>query len=206
MLPPKLYQRLFDAARARRPVATQRDLLDLHFTTYFNAGSTTRTSMASPSAGSSASAGGCGAPRTCSRFFRDYPDGRHITIVRDPKGNLASRLKYRTREDTDDAVDGERAAGARAAELQLAAKRRLWRPRVPDHVRAPRHRHRGHHAGARRSGSASASSRCSPSRRSTACRSARARTSGWSATACSPSHWSTGERSCPRSRRQSSIA
>jgi hypothetical protein len=124
MLPPRLLQRLFDVLAEDWPVATQRDILALHFTSYFNAWLDNQNLYGEPKQWLVGFRGRMRKPENLVRFFRDYPDGRHITILRDPKGNIASRLKYRPRDDQEASIERATRAWERATELQLDAKRR----------------------------------------------------------------------------------
>jgi hypothetical protein len=92
---PRLQKAIFDACVGGRVVGGERDVLDCYFTSYFNAwldnhnlytgpkrvvvGFTPRLAME---------------PANLERFFAAYPDGRLISIVRDPRAWYESARKY----------------------------------------------------------------------------------------------------------------
>ena len=124
MMPPGFQRKLFLSLASQRPVSTQRDVLDLHFTSYFNSWLDNQNLYCGPKRWVVAFRGRMRRPENLAQFFREYPDGRHISMLRDAKGNIASRLKYRTREDVEGAVRKATRAWQRATELQLETKRR----------------------------------------------------------------------------------
>lgn len=90
-----LHQDLFCALfRARRP-ATPRDILDLFFTSFFASWDRGGNDPAAPSpvryyAGFAAGMAANG--EAVDRYFRDYPDGHLVSIVRDPRNWLPSAV------------------------------------------------------------------------------------------------------------------
>jgi hypothetical protein len=124
MLSPRLYRALFENLASERLVETQRDLLDIHFTSYFNAWLDNCNLDAPSKRWVIGFRGRMRRPEILVQFFRDYPDGRHITMLRQAKGNIASRLRYRPRQDPAVAADKAVRAWRRATELQLEVKRR----------------------------------------------------------------------------------
>ena len=121
---PALQRRIFDACVEASPPATQRDVLDCYFTSYFNAwldnqnlytgpkrivtGFTPRLAMEEANV---------------ERLFSAYPDGTLISVVRDPRGWYASASTYRSRQ-YDDVAE---AVGlwAQSTEAALAARTRF---------------------------------------------------------------------------------
>jgi sulfotransferase family protein len=121
MLDPRFHRRLFLTLAAERPPATQRDVLDLYFTALFNAWVDNQNLYGGPKRWTLAFRGRMRHPDNLARFFHDYPDGRHITCVREPKARTASKLMYSgERQGVSAYADTWRAA----AERQLQAKER----------------------------------------------------------------------------------
>jgi hypothetical protein len=103
---PRLQKAIFDACVAARPPASERDVLDCYFTSYFNAwldnhnvysgpkkvvtGFTPRLSMAA---------------ENVERLFSAYPDGTLVSIVRDPRAWYASAREHGPKYgDLDEAI------------------------------------------------------------------------------------------------------
>jgi hypothetical protein len=121
---PRLQREIFDACVASWAPASERDVLDCYFTSYFNAwlddqnlyvgpkrvvtGFTPRLAMENDNV---------------DRFFAAYPDGTLVSIVRDPRGWYASASLYRQSlyEDLDDAIG----LWARSVESALDARARF---------------------------------------------------------------------------------
>jgi hypothetical protein len=119
---PRLQKEIFDAAVSTWRAATERDVLDAYFTSYFNAwldnhnlytgpkrvvtGFTPRLAMR---------------PANVASFFSAYPDGFLVSIVRDPRSWFASATRH-----SEKYADFGRAMGLwrRSAEASLAALRR----------------------------------------------------------------------------------
>ncbi len=95
LLPPGLQRKLFLMCANARDIRSQRDILNCYMTSYFNAwldyqnmygsqkkyvvGFTPRTNMFEDSV---------------RHFFADYPDGKLISIIREPKGWYVSSQKH----------------------------------------------------------------------------------------------------------------
>jgi hypothetical protein len=94
MLPPELHRRLFTELFAERAVETQRDVLDLYFTALFNAWLDNQNLYGRPKRWLVTFGGRMRYPDSLARFFRDYPDGRHIISVREPKARTASKIAF----------------------------------------------------------------------------------------------------------------
>lgn len=101
----KYQKETFKNLSQKHGIKTQRDALNIYFSSYFNAwidcklsdakkyitGFTPRLNMH---------------PKSVERFFRDYPDGKLITVVRDPLGWYASAMKHAKKyKDVDKALE-----------------------------------------------------------------------------------------------------
>jgi len=129
VLLPRLQHAIFEACVAARPPARERDVFDAYFTSYFNAwvdnenlyaepkrrvvGFTPRMAMD---------------PANLERFFEVYPDGRLLTIVRDPHAWWASAAKHMPEHYGD--VDEALALWNRSADASFDALRRYGQERV----------------------------------------------------------------------------
>lgn len=122
LLAPSLYYELFARLAHGREVASLRDVLDLHFTAYFNAWLDNANLYGPTKRWVIGFRGKMRHAENLVRFFDAYPDGRHITIMRDAKANIASRLKYRAREDVEVAIDKAIRGWQRATTQQLDVK------------------------------------------------------------------------------------
>ena len=121
MLPPAFQRELFLDLVQGTSIETQRDVLDVYFTALFNAWLDNQNLYRGPKRWTVAFRGRMHRPKNLAGFFGDYPDGRHITCVRDPKGRIASKLVFSgERELIGDYADGWRVA----TEHQLEAKER----------------------------------------------------------------------------------
>jgi len=117
---PRLQKQLFDACLADRKAERQLEVLDAYFTAYFNAwvdnqnlyggpkklvtAFTPRTSLDPPSV---------------KRFFRDYPDGWLVTIIREPRAWYASASRHRREyQNLEAALDLWRASATAAVEAR----------------------------------------------------------------------------------------
>jgi hypothetical protein len=117
---PRLQKQLFDACIAEGTVERQRDVLDAYFTAYFNAWVDNQNLYSGPKRLVTAFT-----PRTnldsksLKRFFRDYPDGWLVTIVREPRGWYASASRHRNEyHDLDAALELWRASATAAIEAR----------------------------------------------------------------------------------------
>jgi hypothetical protein len=117
LFPPRLQKAIFDACIAAGPIRSRRDVLDTYFTSYFNAWLDNQNLYTGPKKLVTAFA-----PRlamkesSVSRLFEDYPDGRLISIVRDPRAWYAS---VRGRDGYDD-VEHALGRWRQSAEATLA--------------------------------------------------------------------------------------
>jgi hypothetical protein len=117
---PRLQKQLFDACLAERTIERQRDVLDCYFTAYFNAWVDNQNLYSGPKRLLTAFT-----PRTnldrksIRRFFRDYPDGWLVTIVREPRAWYASAFRHRSEyQDLDAALELWRASAIAAIEAR----------------------------------------------------------------------------------------
>ena len=87
-LSPKHHQQTFLELAASRPPRTQRDVFDLYFAALFDAwpGNANRDGEKRWTVGFRARL-----RVELDAFFSDYPDGRHVAIIRDLKGIIASK-------------------------------------------------------------------------------------------------------------------
>jgi Sulfotransferase family len=119
----------FDPERQRsifleqiRPGAGSRRILDAYMTSYFNAWLDNANLRTGPKRIVTAFAARLAMNRPdLAGFFRDYPDGTLVTIVREPRGWFESSRRYQTRyEDVDRAV----ATWRRSTRSSLDARKR----------------------------------------------------------------------------------
>jgi hypothetical protein len=95
LLIPSLQKRLFERCVSMWPIDRQRDVLDAYWTSYFNAWVDNRNLYTGPKrwvTGFSALMAIERASRR--RFFLDYPDGRLVAIIREPRSWYGSALAY----------------------------------------------------------------------------------------------------------------
>lgn len=123
LFPPRLQRMIFNGCISSRPIISQRDILDSYMTSYFNAwldnqnlytapkkfvtGFAPRVSMQSDNLG---------------RFFADYPDGKLISIIRDPRSWYASARAHD--EEQYGNIDGAIDLWSISARSMIAAKER----------------------------------------------------------------------------------
>jgi hypothetical protein len=137
MLPPSLYGDLFMELAADRAIESQRDVLDLHFTALFNAWLDNQNLYGGPKRWILAFRGKLRTPENLAKFFADYPDGRHITCVRDPKAKLASKLVYATGRAGDGVeVDRDDPEGDESETDDLPKRIRSWRAATEMQIQA----------------------------------------------------------------------
>jgi Sulfotransferase family len=117
---PRLQKRLFDVCIAEQPVERQRDVLDAYFTAYFNAWVDNQNLYSGPKRLVTAFTPRTNLdPKSVKRFFRDYPDGWLVTIVREPRAWYASASRHRTEyNDLDAALELWRASATAAIEAR----------------------------------------------------------------------------------------
>jgi len=131
MLPPSLYRDLFLDIAAERTIESQRDALDVHFTALFNAWLDNQNLYGGPKRWIAAFRGRLRTPENLAKFFQDYPEGRHITCVREPRAKLASKLVYVAGRGGEGAADADPDTDDPDAEEQeagdLPRRIRSWR-------------------------------------------------------------------------------
>jgi hypothetical protein len=96
LIPPALQRAVFEAALPARPVTSAREVFDAYMTSYFNAwldnhnlyppGKRWVTAFTARLSSN---------PISVERFFATYPDGRLVSIVRDPRSWWASAKRFR---------------------------------------------------------------------------------------------------------------
>lgn len=103
---PTFVEHLFRLLCADRPPASQRQVIDHYLTAFFNAWIDNQGLRDEPKRWVAAFA-----PRTAwgdsrERFFRDYPDGRIIALLRDPRAWYASASRFSGRYgELDEAIE-----------------------------------------------------------------------------------------------------
>jgi Sulfotransferase family len=117
----RLQKRIFDKCAARRPPRRPRDVLDCYLTSYFNAWLDNHNLYARPKRVVTAFVPGLAADvANVERFFADYPDGRFVSIVRDPRGWYASARSHKP----DRYGDVERSIGLWRSTIEAAIEAR----------------------------------------------------------------------------------
>ena len=125
LLPPSLQRRLFlDEIERRAPVDSERQVLDAYLTSLFNAWLDNQNLFGTEKRWVVAfvprMAWGAGGER----FFAAYPDGRLISIVRDPRGWLTSSRGRQKPEERDPSVKRALEDWLRSTREAIEAKRR----------------------------------------------------------------------------------
>ncbi len=117
---PRLQKQLFDACIAEGPVERQREVLDAYFTAYFNAWVDNQNLYSGPKRLVTAFTPRTNLdPKSVKRFFRDYPDGWLVTIVREPRAWYASASRHRTEyNDLEAALELWRASATAAIDAR----------------------------------------------------------------------------------------
>jgi hypothetical protein len=123
LLAPSLQWRIFEHCVTTKPVERRRDVLDAYMTSYFNAWLDNQNLYTGPKkiiTGFTPRL--VRKSRSVDAFFAAYPDGRLLTIIRDPKSWFASARKHKPRayRDIDRAVE----AWARSALSAIDSKGR----------------------------------------------------------------------------------
>jgi len=120
---PRLQKRIFDRCVAAKALATDRDVYNAYFTSYFNAWVDNQNLYTGPKRIVTGFT-----PRMIAhepsvrRFFRAYPDGTLVSLVRDPRSWYASASRHRPKyEVVEDALEAWRESTAAA----LAAAERF---------------------------------------------------------------------------------
>lgn len=123
LLIPSLQRRLFEQCIKSWGSERQRQVLDAYMTAYFNAWVDNRNLYAGPKRWVTAfSARLAMEPDNRRRFFEDYPDGRLLSIVREPRSWYASAASYNPERYGDPSVSMRR--WRESAEAMVEAKRR----------------------------------------------------------------------------------
>jgi len=94
LLPPSLQRDLFDHCVGTREIASARDILDCYMTAYFNAWLDNRNLLGDKRWVTGFAARLGIGEENRERFFADYPDGRLISCIREPKSWFASARTY----------------------------------------------------------------------------------------------------------------
>jgi hypothetical protein len=95
LLIPSLQRRLFERCVRERRIERARDLLDAYMTSYFNAWVDNRNLYTGPKRWVTAFSARMAIERNNRRrFFADYPDGRLVAIIREPRSWYGSALAY----------------------------------------------------------------------------------------------------------------
>jgi hypothetical protein len=95
MIIPSLQRRLFEHCVESWGVERQRDVLDAYMTAYFNAWVDNRNLYADPKRFVTAFSARLAMERSSREgFFSDYPDGRLLAIIREPRSWYSSALAY----------------------------------------------------------------------------------------------------------------
>jgi hypothetical protein len=117
---PRVQELLFASCVEHRAIERQRDVLDCYFTAYFNAWVDNQNLYTGPKRLLTAFATRTSLhAKSIERFFRDYPDGWLVTIVREPRAWFASASRHRAQyEDLDAAMELWRASATAAVDAR----------------------------------------------------------------------------------------
>jgi hypothetical protein len=105
---PRLQKAIFDRCVAARSITSERDVLDCYFTAYFNAWLDNHNLYSGPKRVVVGFAPRLAMdPENVERLFAAYPDGRLISIVRDPRAWYISAARHMPHHygDVDTALD-----------------------------------------------------------------------------------------------------
>lgn len=95
LLLPSLQQRLFEQCTRQWQISRPRDVLDAYMTAYFNAWVDNRNLYTGPKCWVTGFSARLAMERVNrKRFFDDYPDGRLVAIIREPRSWYGSALAY----------------------------------------------------------------------------------------------------------------
>ena len=96
LIPPAMIRHLFMELADRAEVTSQRDILNLYMTAFFNGWLDNQNLYGEDKRWVTAFAARTTMfPGNVEKIFADYPDGRIISIIREPVGWYASAAKYR---------------------------------------------------------------------------------------------------------------
>lgn len=98
---PNLQREIFLNAVSQTPPATQRDVLNIYFTSFFNAWLDYQGQYLPKRYITAFTPRLATEPGNAKKFFADYPDGRLIHVIRDPKSWYASAHKQRMNDYPD---------------------------------------------------------------------------------------------------------
>ena len=117
---PGIQERLFYACVGQRAIERQRDVLDCYFTAYFNAWVDNQNLYTGPKKLLTSFATRTSLhAKSVERFFRDYPDGWLVTIVREPRAWYASASRHRAQyEDLEAAMELWRGSAVAAVDAR----------------------------------------------------------------------------------------
>jgi Sulfotransferase family len=120
LIPPSFVERLFRVVAAERAPERPRDVMDIYFTAFFNAWLDNQGLQERPKQWITAMAPRVGWGESRRRFLSDYPDGRIVAPLRDPRAWYASASRFSPRYgELGRALE----LWCRAAEEIVAAKR-----------------------------------------------------------------------------------
>ena len=123
LLPPAFLRRIFLALLESKPPKKARAAFDAYFTAYFNAWLDNQNLYGGDRRWVVAFRAKLGTAENVDAFLEDYPDGRHVSLVRDAKGWVASRLKLRDGSSAD--ISAALDLWTWAVEARLSLKERL---------------------------------------------------------------------------------
>jgi len=121
LLPLQFQRRLFLRLAEQRAIRSERDVLDVYFTSYFNAWLDNQNLYAGPKRAITGFTPRLVADRAqVDAFFAAYPDGRLVSLVREPSSWLASALRHHPEgyADIDEALGVWRASTNAALEAR----------------------------------------------------------------------------------------
>jgi len=122
LFPPRLQRAIFEQCIAKRRPETDRDVLDAYFTSYFNAWLDNENLYVTPKRAVTGFAPRVNMkPANVDRFFAAYPDGRLVSMVREPRAWYASA---RTQKDSHAEVGEALRRWVLSAEATLGAEER----------------------------------------------------------------------------------
>lgn len=98
---PSLQWEIFRSCLGEGRVATRREILDAYMTSYFNAWTNNRNLGGEKKYVTSFAATFATNAPAVAAFFEDYPDGRLISVVREPRRWLASAMKHWPKHDPE---------------------------------------------------------------------------------------------------------